>query len=396
MATLNIPNTPQYATLITMIEEIMNPSAKDMRAFQEKLNESELALLFSAVSSSKTKKTVGNTASLKMAKAPRSQTKAADDDVRCEALVFAYEMNSDGQLVPSRCKRCIEENTKFCKQHGAPDGNAWKGKQRGDFEVIAEFKWQHLGTVHEPSHIFELEKAKAELLKNFKAKQMAQSMNTSECSDDDEQALTKKASKGIKEPKTPKTSKTAKTSTAKNTSEKVADEKPKKRAANGYIFYKSQKHQAIKEQLMLENPEMKGKELANKITKVASEQWNLLSEAEQAQYKKQAQDNIVATEISVEALDGHDDYVDTPLAVSDETTSAAFNDLQSSADAPESSLNIPSVESEDEEDTLVFNEKHNVWVDTDNNLCYESKDTNPGPIGQVQRGQFLRFPKAKK
>jgi hypothetical protein len=54
------------------------------------------------------------------------------------------------------------------------------------------------------------------------------------------------------------------------------------------------------------------------------------------------------------------------------------------------------VESEDEEDTLVFNEKHNVWVDTDNNLCYETKDTNPGPIGQVQRGQFLRFPNAKK
>jgi hypothetical protein len=51
---------------------------------------------------------------------------------------------------------------------------------------------------------------------------------------------------------------------------------------------------------------------------------------------------------------------------------------------------------DDEEDTLVFNEKHNVWVDTDNNLCYENKDTNPGPIGQVQRGQFLRFPSSKK
>ena len=50
---------------------------------------------------------------------------------------------------------------------------------------------------------------------------------------------------------------------------------------------------------------------------------------------------------------------------------------------------------EDDEDTLVFNEKHNVWVDTDNNLCYTNKDTTPGPIGQVQRGMFLKFPDPK-
>ena len=387
MATLNIPNTPQYATLIAMIEDLMNPSAKVMREFQEKLNESELALLFSAVSSSKTNKMVRNTASSKIVKAPRNQTKAADVDVRCEALVFAYEMNSDGQLIPSRCKRCIEENTKFCKQHGAPDGKPWKGKQRGDLEVIAEFKWQHLGTVHDPSPIFELEKAKAELLKNFKAKQMAENMS----SDDDQQSMHKKSSKAIKEPKAPKSIK------AKKTAEKVADEKPKKRVANGYIFFKSLKHQEIKQQLMLENPEMKGKELANKITSVASEQWNQLSEPEQAQYKKQAKDSIAATEMPIEVLDDHVDSEDTPLAGSDATPSAAFKDIHSSDDAAQSSLELPSVDDEDdEEDTLVFNEKHNVWVDTDNNLCYESKDTNPGPIGQVQRGLFLRFPSSKK
>jgi hypothetical protein len=392
--TLNIPNTPTYSNLISMIEEIMNPSAKMMREFQEKLNESELALLFNAVENANTnadaKKKGKSVNPKKLSKAPRNQTKAAEDGVRCEALVFAYEMNDAGQLVPSRCKRCIEENTKFCKQHGAPDGNPWKGKQRGDLETIAEFKWQHLGTVDAPSPIFELEKAKAELLKNYKAKQqLAANAHSDHGSDDDGTAAIKKAVKATKVQKPAKEPKEKKSS-------KAVEEKPKKRVANGYIFYKSLKHQEIKQQLMLENPEIKGKELANKITSVASEQWKQLSEAEQAQYKKQAKDSIAETLNDADATIEPSDCEDTPLAGSAATPIAAFPDIHSSDDAVQSSLEIPSMESEDEEDTLVFNEKHNVWVDTDNNLCYETKDTNPGPIGQVQRGQFLRFPTAKK
>jgi hypothetical protein len=395
MATLNIPNTPKYATLIGLIEEIMNPSEDHMTAFKQKLNESELALIFSAVEgkgncgSSSIKKGARSATSSKIAKAPRNQVKAAEDDVRCEALVFAYEMNEAGELVPSRCKRCIEENTKFCKQHGAPDGKPWKGKQRGDLETIAEFKWQHLGTVDAPSHIFELEKAKAELLKNYKAKQqLAANAHSDDGSDDDGTAAIKKAVKSTKAPKPAKEPKEKKSS-------KAVEEKPKKRVANGYIFYKSLKHQEIKQQLMLENPEMKGKELANKITSVASEQWKQLSEADQAQYKKQAKDSIAETQNDADVTIEPSDCEDTPLAGS-AATPKPLDDIHSSDDAVQSSLEIPSVESEDEEDTLVFNEKHNVWVDTDNNLCYETKDTNPGPIGQVQRGQFLRFPNAKK
>ena len=390
MATLNIPNTPQYATLISMIEEIINPSAKIMREFEEKLNESEIALIFNAIATTANKKGAKSINSQKLTKAPRNQTKAADDEVRCEALVFAYEMNAEGQLVPSRCKRCIEENTKFCKQHGAPDGKPWKGKQRGDLEVIAEFKWQHLGTVEAPSPIFELDKAKAELLKNYKAKQqLPENAHTDDGSGDEATPTMKKTAKVTKAPKAAKEPKEKK-------SAKVVDEKPKKRVANGYIFYKSLKHQEIKQQLVVENPEMKGKELANKITSVASEQWNQLSEAEQAQFKKQAKDSIAETQDVVEVASDGIECEDTPLAGSDATPSAAFPDIHSSGDAAQSSIELPSVESEDEEDTLVFNEKHNVWVDTDNNLCYETKDTNPGPIGQVQRGQFLRFPTSKK
>jgi len=387
MATINIPNTPQYANLIAMIEDIMNPSAKQMRTFQEKLNESELALLFSAVEgncvTSGIKKGAKSATSSKVPKAPRNPTKTADDDVRCEALVFAYELNAEGVLVPARCKRCIEDDTKFCKQHGAPDGKPWKGKQRGNLEIVAEFKWQHLGTVQAPSPIFELSKAKDELMKNFKAKHDGGAVNSSDGSDDDA-PVSKKAPKEKK---------------AKKASQPKADQAPKRRVANGYIFYKSLKHQEIKEQLMAENPEMKGKELANKITTVASEQWNKLGDVEQAQYKQQAKDAI-ATNVAHESSD---EAEDTPLALPSETPKACISQGDNShADIPQEdgagAVEIPSVQSDDEEedDTLVFNTKHSVWVDTDNNLCYETKDTAPGPIGQVQRGQFLRFPASKK
>jgi hypothetical protein len=291
-------------------------------------------------------------------------------------------MNADGQLVPSRCKRCIEENTKFCKQHGAADGKPWKCKERGNVETTHEFKWQHLGTVNEPSPIFDLEKAKAELLKNFNAKQLSmEAAGKIDCADvQTTHATLNKVPKPLKQEKEPKEKKTTK---------KQLEDKPKKRGANGYIFYKSLKHQEIKQQLMQENPEMKGKELANKITSVASEQWNLLSEVEQAQYKKEAQAKIGETiDVSSSIVEQSDDC-DTPMAASEATPVASADEIQSSVE-------IPTVESDGEEDTLVFNEKHKVWVDTDNNLCYESKDTTPGPIGQVQRGQFLRFPTAKK
>jgi hypothetical protein len=394
MATFNIPNTPNYANLISIIEDIMNPSAKQMRTFQEKLNESELALLFSAVegncSTSGNKKAARSAASPKVAKAPRNQSKPADEAVRCEALVFAYELSSDGTIVPARCKRCIEEDTKFCKQHGAADGKPWKCKERGDLETVHDFKWQHLGTVHDPSPIFELTKAKDELMKNFNAKQSGGSAHSSDGSDD-ESKVTKKA---------PKEKKTAekKATKEKKTAEKKADQAPKRRVANGYIFYKSLKHQEIKEQLMAENPEMKGKELANKITSVASEQWKLLSDVDQAEYKQQAKDAIAAKgdELADQVESHSDEGEDTPLA-STNTPKASASEIANEMDG-ESQIEIPSVDSgnEDEEETIVFNAKHGVWVDTDNNLCYTTKDITPGPIGQVQRGQFLRFPVAKK
>jgi hypothetical protein len=388
--TLSIPNTPNYANLISMIEDIMNPSAKDMRAFQQKLSESELALLFSAVEgncvSSGKKKAARSATSSKVPKAPRNQCKPADDAVRCEALSFAYEMSSEGRLVPARCKRCVEEDTKFCKQHGAADGKPWKCKERGDLETVHDFKWQHLGTVNDPSPIFELAKAKDELMKNFNAKQSGGSTNSSDGSDDEG----KVAKKSTKEKKAPKEKKTAE--------KKKADQPPKRRVANGYIFYKSLKHQEIKEQLMAENPDMKGKELANKITSVAAEQWKLLGEVDQAEYKQQAKDAIATKgeELADHDESHFDEGEDTPLVEAATPKASASENLN--AMEGESQIEIPCVDSgnEDEEDTIVFNAKHGVWVDTDNNLCYTTKDITPGPIGQVQRGQFLRFPASKK
>ena len=111
-----------------------------------------------------------------------------------------------------------------------------------------------------------------------------------------------------------------------------------------------------------------------------------------------AKDAIAAKsdELANHAESHSDEGEDTPLAVVD--TPKAWGGENANEVEVDSQIEIPSVDSEneDEEDTIVFNSKHGVWVDTDNNLCYTSKDITPGPIGQVQRGQFLRFPASTK
>ena len=59
--------------------------------------------------------------------------------------------------------------------------------------------------------------------------------------------------------------------------------------------------------------------------------------------------------------------------------------------SPSSSIGLEPLSDDDEEFTLVFNQKHNVWVDSDTNLCFTTKSTENGPIGQIQRGQLVKF-----
>jgi hypothetical protein len=199
--TLSIPNTPKNTDVISMIENISN----DMRTLQEKLNDCELALLSGAIEvicvSTGNNEPVASATSPEVTKEPTNFKKPGKKSVPCEALVFAYELNSKGTIVPARCKRCVEEHAKFCKQHGSRDGKPWKGKESDGLQPIAQFKWQQLGTVNEPSPIFELTKAKAKLIKDFNAKQCGSSKHSS---DDGSYGEGKAKKKAPKEKKTSK------------------------------------------------------------------------------------------------------------------------------------------------------------------------------------------------
>ena len=103
------------------------------------------------------------------------------------------------------------------------------------------------------------------------------------------------------------------------------------------------------------------------ITKEASERWKSISDEDKAIYKKKA----VANKSSVSKM----------VTLLIET------------DTDEEEIVIPTVDEAEEESTLVYNSTLNIWVDTDNNLCYESKDNTTQPFGQLQRGKMTVFPK---
>jgi len=379
MTTIAIPNTKEYQSLIEMIDAVLSPSCENMEAFKQKLNQSELALLFSTVARSKTAKTTKAQSTSPKTKTARSPTKPADIENRCEALVFAYEMDESGELVPARCKRCGEGETKFCKQHGAIDGkkNVDDSNYHGK-DIIHEFKWGHLGTYTNPSYVFELQKAKDELLRKYQSKQSGDSGSSDEESAVVEKPVATPAKKG-----------------RKPSIKKEEEPKQKKAVANPYIFYKSAHHHAIKAQLEAET-ELKGKELANEITRRASKMWKELSAEEQATYRKSATESAATSNAKLIESDVIHSSEDTPMAVPMTPKAAQVAPIQQFSSKNDEEENIPDVDGDDEEeDTMVFNEKHRVWVDTDNNLCYATKSTEAGPIGQIQRGQFIKFPTKK-
>jgi hypothetical protein len=348
MAVINMNN---YEVLEKILEEVLDPSSRSMRILREKIMTSSLSAVFSNVPGNKcVSKNVEASVAPAKAKAHRAPIKAAPIESRCEALVLKLEMNADGELVPARCKRSMEKDCKFCKQHGAVDGK----KNEGDSafygkDIIHEFKWQHLGTVHEPSYIFT--KFRDNLLKSY-----ANSKKKESESESDDVAETKPA-KGKRVAKA---------------------DKPKRATANGYIFYKSQHYQELKAALLAKNPEMKGKELATTITKLAAEQWNALSVEEQASYKSQAKAAKDGSSVT-DSQPCCDDHNHEHQSVDEEAETHNEDELE-----------IPDVE--EDESTLVYNEKYQVWVDTDNNLCYSEKNTAAAPVGQLQRGNFLKFP----
>jgi len=139
----------------------------------------------------------------------RGPNKPALAESRCQALLPCIEMNGEGELVPSQCKRGCE-NATFCKQHASH---------------------HNFGTAEHPN-LEEFAKHHDQLMKAFNKKN------------------------GIEDTKKPKRSKSA-----------------VKRALNPYMMFLAVNRDMVKEQILLETPEMKGRALAMTITSRVGRLW---------------------------------------------------------------------------------------------------------------------------
>ena len=316
------------------VEDTLNPSSKDMRAFKDKVFE-----LWQTHQCNPTKLNLATNTSNLVEKKIRKAHNLLPNEQRCEALIYDLELNNN-QLEPARCKRSMLDNSKFCKQHGSVDGtkniddSAHFGK-----DVIHEFKWGHLGTIHNPSYMFE--QTNPILLKRYAAKNKTVNSETKELINVDK--LNKSQTK----------------------KEKLV--KPKRTIANAFITYKSDNFAAIKNSILSNGANITGRDLVVAITKEASHKWKLISDEDKLIYKQKALAN--------------------KSAMSKPAT------LLITTDNEDDQVAIPIIEDSDEESTLVFNPTIQAWVDTDNNLCYTTKDNTTSPCGQLQRGKMTNFPK---
>jgi len=319
-----------WKSLEIAVEDTLNPSSKDMRALKDKVFQLLESSNLNAVNSHEDCNLVDK-------KTKKKAHSIVPNENRCEALIYDLEMNDMNVLVPARCKRTMLNNSKFCKQHGAVDGtkNIDDSEHYGK-EIIHEFKWGHLGTIHSPTYMFE--KSHIMLLKRYNAKNKTQ------------------VDEPINENKI-----------KKSQVKKEKSIKPKRTIANAFITFKSDNFASIKNSILSNSSNISGRDLVVAITKEASDMWKTLGEEDKIMYKQKAIANKTALTkpvmLLIESDDDHDEIV------------------------------IPSVSSSDDESTLVHNPTLNVWVDTDNNLCYETKDNTASPCGQLQRGKMTQFPK---
>jgi hypothetical protein len=312
------------------VEEIFNPSSKDMRLLKDKI----YSLINNGnIVPKENNDQIKNITIDKKTKKPHS---IVPDNSRCEALIYDLEYDSTNKLVPARCKRSMLYNSTFCKQHGSKDGTVnQEDSQHFNKPIIHEYKWGHLGTINSPSYVFE--KSYDILLKKYNNKN--------------------KINDFVK-----------KNNIVTSEIKKNNEIKTKRSIANAFITYKSDNFENIKKSIISENPNITGRDLVIAITKEASERWKYLNNEEKLMYKNKAlfNKNIVSKPVT--------------LLITD--------------DDIEEEVTIPNIHlDEEEENTLVFNSNLNVWVDTDNNLCYESKNNTLAPCGQLRRGKMTVFPK---
>ena len=150
-----------------IVEDVFDHSAKDMRRLMEQLMANkELASLFTSGKTVSIGEKPHNSNSNTTRK-PRTAHQPKADDVRCQGLAWNLEKDPEtGELKPKRCTRGCEPDSKFCKQHGLPDGKKCAGCSAyyGE-DTIHDFKYEHMGTIHDPSYIFD--KYHADVLKIY-------------------------------------------------------------------------------------------------------------------------------------------------------------------------------------------------------------------------------------
>ena len=314
-------------TLENIISEAFDPSFKDMVKFRALLEENkELAslILGGKVTGASKNKTTFSSSSAAPRK-PRAPIQAKPDEVRCHAVTWCVEMNEEGELVPKRCTRAREGDQDFCKQHmKVEDKKCAECSAYHGTDIVHHQVFEHLGRIESPNYMFK--KFWDTLVKSYEKKMAA----PQEVAEEEE----------------------VKGKTKKVTKKKVSDEEPKKkREANGFIKWKQANQAALRAEVLEDTPELKGKELAVAITKKAGEKWKEMKENGTLPAKP------AKVEIEEVAQDDADDEIVSP---------PALDEVQD--------------EDQDEEDAAkparVFKDEHNVWVDEETDLFYESEDAD--------------------
>jgi hypothetical protein len=157
---------PTFAELKTILDEIVDPKGSDMRLILEALAANpHLVKFFFRVPRVESD---GPTKSRKTGFA-----KPVDEADMCTAMVWNMVEDQDGNLVPKRCFKSKKDDGLFCTQHGA---KIPEEKQkcntcslRDTSNVIHKFKWEHLGTIDEPSSMFKTNRTDLETI--YKKKQ---------------------------------------------------------------------------------------------------------------------------------------------------------------------------------------------------------------------------------
>ena len=332
-----------------ILEKTFDPKSKEMRAIKEALSNSTIASLFFNVPGGKN--VVSETDPSKKDRKVRGPIQAKQDQDRCQAFIYAFEKDTEtGEWKPKRCTRGHEKDTHFCKLHGAPDGkkNEDDSKHAGE-DVIHEFKWGRFGCVETgPTYVFE--KFRDELIKA--ANKSEESLLSDHSGQSEKPAKKQRASKKKDSPK----------------------DKPK-RTMNAYMIYLQEKRQEIKQCLLEQTPELKGKELANKVTETAGAAWNASSEEEKKPYLEKA--------AALKTGATHE----MPPAIEEDECCGGHSEEEVSEHEAEP-------EAEDTM-TLRHDEKLGVWIDDETNLYYGTDNMEEPPLGQIQKDKLMPFKKSK-